>query len=104
MVFVYTKCSNVEDAKKLSEIIIERKLGYTVDYFEVNSISKKEENFVDERQVVLLITTFQQKLEDINELISKDTSFSTPFISAIDIRRINRAFKEEMTKEIDIGF
>lgn len=104
MVFVYTKCSTKEEAQTLGKTIIDKKLGYTVDYFEVNSISKKNEEFVDEKQVILIITTFQQKLEEINEIISKNTTFQTPFISTIDISRINRPFKEEMATEIDIGF
>jgi uncharacterized protein involved in tolerance to divalent cations len=47
-----------------------------------------------------MITTLENKIEEVNDLISKHHSYSTPLIAGVDIRRMNRAYKEWMTEKI----
>ena len=51
-------------------------------------------------EIMILITTLEAKLEDVNELISQNHTYAVPLIAGVDVRRINRAYKEWMTQEI----
>ena len=100
MVFIYTTCADIKEAKKLSKLIIDKKMGVCVDYWPVNSMYNWENKIKEISQVMLCITTLENKLEEINEFISNNHSYSIPFIAGLDIRRINRAYKEWMVNEL----
>jgi len=49
---------------------------------------------------MIVISTFEKKLEDLTYIISENHKYSPPMIAGIDVRRINYDFKEWMTNEI----
>lgn len=100
MVFIYTTCATQEEAKSLAKLIIDKKLGACVDYWPINSIYNWQGKLKETNQMMLSITTFENKLEDVNDLISKEHTYSVPMIVGIDVRRINRAYKEWMMQEV----
>lgn len=100
MVFIYTTCENEKEAKLLGKLIIDQQMGACVDYWPINSMYKWEGEFTEVSQVMIMITTLENKLEDVNDLISKNHSYSVPLIAGVDIRRMNRAYKEWMAKNI----
>ncbi|MFA5931810.1 MAG: divalent cation tolerance protein CutA [Candidatus Paceibacterota bacterium] len=100
MVFIYTTCADSIEAQLLGKLIIEKKLGVSIDYWPIDSIYNWEGNIKEVSQMMLMITTLESKLEEVNDLVSKHHSYSTPIIAGVDVRRINRAYKEWMTKNI----
>ena len=100
MVFIYTTCEKTEEAEKLAKLIIEKKMGACVDFWPVNSCYKWEGATSIHSEIMILITTLESKLEDVNELISQNHTYAVPLIAGVDVRRINRAYKEWMTQEI----
>lgn len=100
MVFIYTTCANDEEARLLGKMIIDRKMGACVDYWSIESMYNWEGELKQVKQTMLMITTLESKLEEVNELISQHHSYSTPLIAGIDIRRVNRAYKEWMREKI----
>lgn len=100
MVFIYTTCADPEEAKSLGKLIIDKKIGACVDYWPINSMYNWKNGFKEISQIMLLITTLESKLEEVNNLISKHHSYSAPLIAGLDVRRINRAYKEWMMQNI----
>lgn len=100
MVFIYTTCANEKEAKLLGKLIIDKKMGVCVDYWPINSIYNWEGDLKEVSQIMLMITTLEHKLEEVNDLISEHHSYSTPLIAGVDICRMNRAYKEWMTEKI----
>jgi periplasmic divalent cation tolerance protein len=100
MVFIYTTCENSVDAKRLGKIIIESKLGACVDFWPIQSMYYWEGKLEEREQIMLLVTTLESKLEDVHELIAQNHTYSTPIIAGVDIRRLNREYKEWMTGEL----
>ena len=97
MVFIYTTCANAEEARLLGKLIISKKMGSCVDYWSIESMYEWEGTLKQVEQTMLMITTLESKLEQVNDLISQHHSYSTPMIAGVDVRRINRAYKEWMT-------
>lgn len=100
MVFIYTTCANSSEAKLLGKLIIDKKMGACVDYWAINSMYNWEGDFKEVEQTMIMITTLENKIEEVNDLISKHHSYATPLIAGVDIRRMNRAYKEWMTEKI----
>ncbi len=100
MVFIYTTCENEKEAKLLGKLIIEQKIGVCVDYWPINSMYNWEGEYKEVSQIMIMITTLEHKMEEVNDLISKNHSYAVPLIAGVDIRRMNRAYKEWMTQNI----
>ncbi|MFH1608499.1 MAG: divalent cation tolerance protein CutA [Patescibacteria group bacterium] len=100
MVFIYTTCATSEEANNLGKLIINKKLGVAVDFWLVDSMFRWKKEFVEVPQVMMMISTFESKIKTINDLISQNHSYSTPLIAGVDVRRINRAYKEWMMEEV----
>jgi periplasmic divalent cation tolerance protein len=101
MVFIYTTCENEQEAERLAKLILDNKLGACVDYWAVNSMYHWEGELKKLSQIMILITTLESKLEDVNEIISKNHTYSVPLIAGVDIRRMNRAYKTWMGGQIE---
>lgn len=101
MVFIYTTCKSVEEAQGLGELIINKKIGACVDFWPVSSCYNWKGSFQCVPQAMLLITTFESKLEEVNEIISKHHTYSVPLIAGVDVRRINHPYKEWMMEVIE---
>lgn len=101
MVFIYTTCENMEEAEKLGGLIISQKIGACVDFWPISSCYNWEGSMKCVEQAMLLITTFEAKLDAVNQIISENHSYSIPLIAGVDVRRINHPYKEWMMKEIE---
>ena len=90
----------MEEAKKLGGLIIEKKIAACVDFWPVSSCYNWEGSMKCLDQAMLLVTTFETKIEDVNEIISKNHTYSIPLIAGVDVRRVNSSYKEWMMQEI----
>ncbi|MFA5750759.1 MAG: divalent-cation tolerance protein CutA [Candidatus Paceibacterota bacterium] len=99
MVFVYTTCATSEEAERLGKLVIDGKLGACVESWSINSMYNWEGKLRRIKEIMMMIATFESKLETLNDLISEHHIYSTPLIAGVDVRRINRAYKEWMIEE-----
>ena len=101
MVFVYTTCENMGEARVLAEIIISKKIAACVDFWPISSCFKWEGALNHVSQIMILITTFESKIEIVNQIISENHTYSIPLIAGVDVRRIKHPYKEWMMENID---
>jgi len=100
MVFIHTTCATSKEAEDLGKLIIDKKMGACVHYWPIQSMYTWKGEFKKTEEVMIVITTFESKLEEVNDLISEHHSYSTPMIAGVDVRRINRAYKEWMMEVV----
>ena len=98
MVLIYTTCRDTTEAVKLGNIILEKKLAVCVNLWPIQSLCAAETGVRSEREAVLLIKTNENKLQAVEDLISHNHTYATPFIGAVNLHRLNRAYKEWMQK------
>lgn len=101
MVFIYTTCESMEEAQKLGDLIIKNKIGACVDSWMVSSCYNWDGEIKHVDQAMLLVTTFESKLEEVNQIISENHTYSIPLIAGVDVRRINHPYKEWMMDVIE---
>ncbi|HDH31655.1 MAG TPA: divalent-cation tolerance protein CutA [Candidatus Wolfebacteria bacterium] len=101
MIFIYTTCQTADEAKKIGKMIIEKKLAGCVNIWPINSMYFWKNEFKEEEETVLLIKTIEARLQEIEDLIQGSHSYSVPCIATIDIKRINRPYKEWLAQCIE---
>ena len=101
MVFIYTTCESMDEAQKLGSLIVNNKIAAFVDFWPISSCYNWKGSFQCVPQAMLLVTTFEAKLEEVNEIISLHHTYSVPLIAGVDVRRINHPYKEWMTEVIE---
>jgi len=91
----------MEEAQSLGTLIINKKIAACVDFWPIFSCFNWKGVFQRVSQAMLLVTTFEAKLEDVNQIISDNHNYSIPLIAGVDVRRINHPYKEWMTESIE---
>jgi len=91
----------MEEAENLGSLIIKGKIGACVDFWPISSCYNWEGSMKCVEQAMLLITTFEAKLDTVTQIISENHTYSIPLIAGVDVRRINHPFKEWMMGEIE---
>lgn len=97
MVFIYSTCRDLEEARKLSKLFVEKKIAACVDTWPIESCYTWEGAMKCENEHALLIKTNESKIQDIEDIIHLDHSYSTPIVAAVDVKRINRPYREWMS-------
>lgn len=100
MVFVYTTCRDADEAKKISTLLIEKHFAACVNMWPIESCYMWEGAMKCEKEYGVLIKTNENKIQDIEDMVMKNHTYSTPFVGAVDVRRINRAYKEWMSQVV----
>lgn len=91
----------MDEAKELGSLIIEKKIAACVDFWPIYSCYNWEGTFQFVSQTMLLITTFESKIDQVNQIISDNHTYSVPLIAGVDVRRINHLYKEWMMEVIE---
>ncbi len=91
----------MDEAKKLGTLIINNKIAAGVDFWPISSCFEWKGAFKCVDQAMLLISTFESKLDQITQIISENHTHSVPLIAGVDVRRINHPYKEWMTDTIE---
>lgn len=97
MIFVYTTAPTIEEGKKLSREIIQKKLASAVNFWPTLSLYSWHGAVKEGEGSVLFIRTLEKHLQEIEDLIASMTK-GTPCVAAIDVKRINRHYKEQMVE------
>jgi periplasmic divalent cation tolerance protein len=100
MIFIYTTCASEGEAKLLGKMIIEKKMGACVDYWPINSMYNGEKGFKELPQTMMMITTLEPKMEEVNDFMSHHHSYSVPLVAGLDVHRISRSYKEWMVQKM----
>ena len=91
----------MDEAEELGSLIVNKKIAACVDFWPIKSCYDWKGTFQCIDQAMLLVTTFEAKLEDVNQIISDNHTYSVPLIAGVDVRRINHPYKEWMMEVIE---
>ena len=100
MVFIYTTCSDEARARELAGKMVSDKLAVCVNIWRIGSIYRWEGELREEKEVAILIQTNESKVQQIEDCVLQNHAYSVPFAGVVDIRRVNREYKEWMSEII----
>ncbi len=92
IVFVYTTCSGIEEARSIGLSAVEEKLAISVDYWPVNSIYPWQ-NVIKEIDQCMLIFSTQKILSDkLMKHIEAEHSYEVPMVIRSDMKITNQPY------------
>ena len=97
MVIIYTTFKDKEEAIKIGKLILDKKLASCVNLWPIQSMYYWKDEFQNHLEVGMYIKTLEHHIAEIEAIIEGNHSYATPFIGAMDIRRLNRPYREWMT-------
>ncbi|MEK7608410.1 MAG: divalent-cation tolerance protein CutA [Patescibacteria group bacterium] len=96
MVLIYTTCKDTTEAVRLGDLIVKSHAAACVNIWPMQSMYMDGETLKSQTEATLLIKTLESKQQEIEDLILKNHTYAVPFIGAIEVRRVNREYKEWM--------
>ncbi|WP_341822194.1 divalent-cation tolerance protein CutA [Wolbachia endosymbiont (group A) of Ischnus inquisitorius] len=104
MVLVYTTFSNFEEAKTVSEELLNEKLIVCVNIFpEVNSLYLWEGKISNSCEVVAIMKSRNDQVDKIVEKIEAMHSYDQPAIAVMPIEKANKSFTNWANSVIDVS-
>lgn len=100
MVFIYTTCKDVEQAKDLGKRIMKARIATCVNIWPINSMYWWEGALREGSEAVLIVKTNESKMAEIEAFLSKNHDYSVPVVAAFTIDRINREYREWSVSQI----
>ena len=81
---VKTSVSSLEEAEKLAEMLIEKKLAACVQYFPIKSIYRWKDNIEKSEEYVLIIKTSSSRRTLLVKILQKEHSYELPEIVVLE--------------------
>ncbi len=100
MVLIYTTCHTTQEAVKLGQAILERRLASAVNLWPIQVMKRADGGIKNELAAGVFIKTVEPRISEIEDTIHEFHTSSMPYVGAIDIRRFNRGYREWMTEVI----
>ncbi len=93
LVFVYTTCSNREEAIHIGLSVLDKKLAISLDYWKVESIYPWKGVIQEVEQYILMFSSENRLSDELIKFIEKIHSYKTPMIAMCEVNRINYPYK-----------
>ena len=93
IVFVYTTCSDISEARSVAMSAIEGKLAISADYWLVNSIYPWKNVIQEIDQYMIMFATQGELSDKLIKHIEAEHSYSVPMIVRSDIIATNEAYR-----------
>jgi len=92
IVFVYTTCSSLEEARSLGLSSVNEKLAISADYWFVDSIYPWNGVVVEGNQYMLMLATQKELSEELIKYIEIRHSYHIPMIAICDVPTTNHLY------------
>lgn len=94
MIFVYVPCQNVDTAKNIAKILVEKRMAGSVDIMPVHSINKDNGGISETSGSVMIVKTIEKHVQEIEDIVREHYQNGIPCIATISLYRLNRDFKD----------
>ncbi len=98
MRIIYITCKDIDEAKKISRHLIEKKLVACANIFPINSVYPWKGEIQDTEEIVVLLKTSNNNYEDIESEIKKIHSYDIPAIYSWTVDKINKDYLNWINK------
>ena len=94
MIFIYVPCQNLETAKIIAKILVEKKMAGKVDIMSTNSITQENGGVVETTGATMIIMTIDRHIQNIEDIVREYYQDGVPCMATISLYRLNRDFKD----------
>lgn len=93
IVFVYTTCRDIDEARSIGLASVESKLAVCADFWIINSIYPWKSVIEDVEQYMLMLTTRADTSDALIKFVETIHSYTTPMIARLDVPTMNPTYQ-----------
>lgn len=101
MKIFYITLNNVEEAKIISTILLEKQLAVCTNWFPITCAYRWQGEIKIGDEVVLIVKTMANMREKIEKIIAERINY-TNFIAEINVDSVNQGFMNWLSQEVPI--
>ena len=94
MIFIYVPCQNLDTAKTIAKILVEKRMAGKVDIMPTNSFSRNDGGVAEVSGATMIIMTIDKHVQDIEDIVREYYQDGVPCMATITLYRLNRDFKD----------
>lgn len=94
LTILYVTCPDVDEAKRLSRMLVEERLAACTNLHDIDSIYAWEGELVDEDEVAMLVKTHPDKVDDVVATILDEHPYDVPCVIDLGVAAVNDAYGE----------
>ena len=100
MIFIYVPCQNLDTAKIIAKLLVEKRLAGKVDIMLTNSVSRvnglpaQAGGVTEIAGATMIVMTIDKHVQDIEDTVREYHQDGVPCMATITLYRLNRDFKD----------
>jgi periplasmic divalent cation tolerance protein len=94
MIFIYVPCQNLDTAKIIAKILVEKRMAGKVDILPTNSVTRENGGVLEASGATMIIMTIDKHVQDIEDVVREHYQGGVPCMATISLYRLNRDFKD----------
>jgi len=101
MIFIYVPCQNLDTAKTIAKLLVEKRMAGKVDIMPTSSFTRENDPLGGEASGVaevsgatMVIMTIDKHVQDIEDIVRQYYQDGVPCMATIALYRLNRDFKD----------
>jgi uncharacterized protein involved in tolerance to divalent cations len=100
MIFIYVPCQDLDTAKIIAKILVEKRMAGKIDIMPTNSftrengLSAQAGGVIEAAGATMIIMTIDKHVQDIEDIVREHYQGGVPCMATISLYRLNRDFKD----------
>lgn len=94
MIFIYVPCQNIDTAKTIAKLLVEKRMAGKVDIMPTNSVTRVNGEVAEAQGVTMIIMTIDKHVQDVEDIVREHYQGGVPCMATITLYRLNRDFKD----------
>jgi len=103
MILIYVTCKSVKQARQIGRAILKKRLAACVNIFPnmqpIYWWPPKKNKLCEDKEVVLIIKTIEEKFKEIEKEIVKLHTYETPCIFSIKVDKVHKPYLNWLMEE-----
>ena len=107
MIFIYVPCQNIDTAKIIAKLLVEKRMAGKVDIMPTNSFSRDNDlleqagGVAEVSGATMIIMTIDKHVQGIEDVVREYYQDGVPCMATITLYRLNRDFKDWLIASTD---
>ncbi|MDP3882979.1 MAG: divalent cation tolerance protein CutA [Candidatus Staskawiczbacteria bacterium] len=94
MIFIYVPCQDLDTAKIIAKILVEKRVAGKVDILPTNSVYRSNGGVTEASGATMIVMTIDKHVQDIEDVVREYYQDGVPCMATISLYRLNRDFKD----------
>lgn len=101
MIFIYVPCQDIDTAKTIAKVLVEKRMAGKVDIMPTQSVFQLNGGVTEVSGAAMIIMTIDKHVQDIEDIVRKHYQDGVPCMATISLYRLNREFKDWLISATD---